>query len=650
MKIKTQLTLTTLIFCIIFILTGSSLLYTYYEVNRLSQQEEIAQGVVRGAYELSYLSNDYLFHPEEQRQNIQWNSRFAVLSGEISRLSTDQPDQQKLISRITANKDRLHDVYLQSVAAIEAAKAVPGQPVDPELIDVAWSRFVVQNQAMIFDASSLSQLLHEKSAQVQRINTVLIFLFMGVLLLFLVTNYVFFRQRVLQSLSALHNGIKVIGTGDLDFRIDTGHDDEIGELSVAFNRMTANLGEVTASKSDLEQEITSRTQAEDALRDARDNLEIKVQKRTEQLTDANKDLQQEIIERKRVDDALRESEKKYHNIFDNAIIGIYQTTPDGFLISANMAMARILGYENPEDLLAEIHNITEQLYANPDDRKEVIRILTEHGVIEHFEVPVRHRMGTEIFASITGRAVKDANGNVVFYEGSIVDITKSKRAEEEIRHNLEEKEVLLREIHHRVKNNLASIISLIGIQTSYLSDKGQLATMHDLETRIRSMALVHETLYQSNNLSAISAQRYVEDLTNYLANSYGSGTDIRWNIDMDDITLPIDMAIPCGLIISEIVTNSLKYAFPGTWSCPENRGAPCEISLTMKEEEEYFVLSASDNGTGIPPGMDLEHSKSMGIFLIRLLSKNQLRGSLDVDTTRGTSYTLRFLKDQKAGK
>ncbi len=430
MKIGTQFTLATLIFCLIFILIGFSLIYTHNEVNRIGQQQDIARDVVRGAYELSYLSNDYLFHPEEQRQNIQWDSRFAMFSNDVSRLSADTLEQKILVNRIMANKNRLHDVYTQSVVAIEASKTTQGPAADPELIDVAWSRFIVQNQAIIFDASHLSQLLKEESDYLQNINTALIFLLMVFLLLFLLTNTVFIRRRILQSISAINDGTTIIGKGNLDFRLDISHDDEIGDLSVAINQMTANLSKVTSSKFVLEHEISERKKVEDKLREARNNLEIQVQKRTEQLTDANKDLQKEIIERKRADDALRESEKKYHNIFDNAIIGIYQTAPEGHLINANMAMARMLGYENPDDLLAEIHNITEQLYVNPEDRKEVIRIIREHGIMEHFEVPVRHKMGTEIFASVTGRAVKDANGNILFYEGSIVDITKSKRAEE----------------------------------------------------------------------------------------------------------------------------------------------------------------------------------------------------------------------------
>ncbi|MFA5414311.1 MAG: PAS domain S-box protein [Methanoregula sp.] len=350
MKIKTQFTLSTLVFCIIFVLTSASLLYTYNEVNRLGQQQEIAQDIVRGAYELSYLSNDYLFHPEEVRQNIQWESRFTGLSDDISRLSVDQPDQQVLVDSIIANKARLHDVYTQSVAAIEAAKATPGQPVDPELIDVAWSRFIVQNQAMIFDASSLSQLLHEEADQVQRINAVLVFLLMGIVLIFLISNYVFIKRRILRSISALNDGTKIIGKGNLDFRIDTDHDDEIGELCGAFNQMTANLKEVTASKQDLENEIEERRMAEQE---------------------------------------LRKSEQRFHSLFTNMLDGfafcrmLYENDkPADFIyIEVNEAFSQLTGLVGVEG-----KRVTEVIPGIKDSNPELFAI---YGGVAANGVPVR---------------------------------------------------------------------------------------------------------------------------------------------------------------------------------------------------------------------------------------------------------------------
>ncbi len=220
-------------------------------------------------------------------------------------------------------------------------------------------------------------------------------------------------------------------------------------------------------------------------------------------------------------------------------------------------------------------------------------------------------------------------------------------AETQVRESLAEKEILLREIHHRVKNNLARVISLIGLQKAQLSDPDNIARFRDLESRIRSMSLVHESLYHSDSLSRINAQEYAEDLVQHLIQSYGPRADIRWNIRMGDTHLPIDTAVHCGLIITEIVTNSLKYAFPEGWSCQEERGMACEISLSMEEKDGFIILNASDNGRGIPPGNITPSPRSLGLSLIRILAKNQLHGDLKMDTTRGTSFEVRFVREQE---
>jgi PAS domain S-box-containing protein len=392
MKIKTQFTLSTLVFCIIFVLTSASFLSTYNEVNRLGQQQEIAANIEQGAHELSYLSNDYLFHPEEQRQNIQWESRFTRLSDDISRLSVDQPDQQALVDRLIANKARLHDVYTQSVAAIEAAKATPGQRVDPELIDVAWSRFIVQNQAMISDAEILVQVLHEEANQVQRINAVLVFLLMGIVLLFLTSNYVFIKRRILRAIAALNAGTTIVGKGNLDFRIDTVHDDEIGELSGAFNQMTASLRAITASKQDLEKEIEERR----------------------------------IAER-----ALRESEQRYHSLFVNMLDGfafcrmLYDNDePTDFIyIEVNEAFSQLTGLMDVKG-----KRVTEVIPGIKDSNPELFAIygrVAATGVPERFTTylkPLNEWFSVAVYSPEKG-----------FFVAIFDNITARKQAEDALR-------------------------------------------------------------------------------------------------------------------------------------------------------------------------------------------------------------------------
>ncbi len=269
MKLRTQFTILMVISFTIFLLIGVSAYYTNQQIARINEQEQIASNVVKGAYQLSYLSNDYLFHIRETRQNLQWESKYIGLSDDIARLNPGTPEQQALVDQIKGNQQRLNDVYTQSVVTIEASqKSVPGKLVDPELVQVAWSRFIVQNQGMIFDASQLSQVLQEESDQLQRTNTTIIFTLIGLFLVILLVIFLFFNRRVLDSISSLQEGTRIIGSGNLEYRIEHKDDDEIGELSDEFNRMTSNLKSVTASKTDLEQEIAERKRAEQELQNS----------------------------------------------------------------------------------------------------------------------------------------------------------------------------------------------------------------------------------------------------------------------------------------------------------------------------------------------------------------------------------------------
>ncbi|MCX6698626.1 MAG: PAS domain S-box protein [Methanomicrobiales archaeon] len=237
---------------------------------------------------------------------------------------------------------------------------------------------------------------------------------------------------------------------------------------------------------------------------------------------------------------------------------------------------------------------------------------------------------------------RDASGKAVRLIGTNYDITERKEAENLIRHALAEKEVLLREVHHRVKNNLAGILSLIELQISSLSDPVQIAPFKDLETRIRSMALVHESLCSAKDLTRINVASYTENLTRHLLPAYGTAGEVRCRIEMGAITLPMETATPCGLVMNEIVTNSLKYAFPKSFSCEKIRGEPCTIALTLHREGSDYILIVADNGMGMPEGTDATMSHSLGRFLIRFIVEHQLGGSIEISTARGTAYTIRF--------
>ncbi len=199
---------------------------------------------------------------------------------------------------------------------------------------------------------------------------------------------------------------------------------------------------------------------------------------------------------------------------------------------------------------------------------------------------------------------------------------------------LHDKEALLREIHHRVKNNLQIISSLLSLGADHTDDQHTITQLEASRSRVQSMALVHEQLYQSPDLAQVDLHEYIERLSAHLFHAYGAyGAGITLHIDVDSVPLDIDTAVPCGLIINEIMTNALKYAFPNS-----HRG---DIHIQVQREGQRVNLEISDNGVGLPPDLDIERVDSMGMQLISTLTA-QLQGTLDVDRTNGTAYTIRF--------
>ncbi len=231
--------------------------------------------------------------------------------------------------------------------------------------------------------------------------------------------------------------------------------------------------------------------------------------------------------------------------------------------------------------------------------------------------------------------VTDWRGRLASQVVVLRDITERKRAEEQIEASLREKEVLLKEIHHRVKNNLQVISSLLYLQSRGVENDQALEMFRDSESRVRSMALVHERLYQSEDLARVDFAEYVRRLANYLFRSYGVNTNvIRLKINVEYVFLGVDMAIPCGLIINELLSNSLKHAFPD--------GRAGEIRVELRADGEgQFTLMISDNGVGFPKGLDFPDTKTLGLQLVNTLV-NQLEGTIELDRRDGTTFEIAF--------
>lgn len=247
-----------------------------------------------------------------------------------------------------------------------------------------------------------------------------------------------------------------------------------------------------------------------------------------------------------------------------------------------------------------------------------------------------HAPGTERWFSLRVLPLK---GNQGFVLVSHTDISTLKSAEQRLTRALAEKEVLLREVHHRVKNNLASILGLLDMQCRTLRTTEGLETLKILASRIRSMGLIHEKLYCADDLSRIDFQAYVQALISHLRTSFASPR-ILCQVEAERMYMPLDLAMPCGMIINELVTNAMKYAFPQGEPAPGQDD--CRILVRITIEDDAYILCVADNGAGLPSGFDWSRANTMGLTLVHMIGCHQLGGSYALDQEGGLKVTLRF--------
>ena len=311
---------------------------------------------------------------------------------------------------------------------------------------------------------------------------------------------------------------------------------------------------------------------------------------------------------------------------DNAVIIIDQ---NGIIEWVNDAFIRITGKK--EQVIGK--NISEiQIYQNVED---LLKEIKNEKQYKNFDSNFSDSEGKSVWINSTVTPIFDDKQMLKKFLFVDTNVTESKKMESQILTSLKEKDILLKEIHHRVKNNLQIIISLLNLQSGYIKDEHTLKTVKDGQNRVRAMALVHEKFYQSDEIGTIDFKEYAEKVCYYLRQSYlGAESKVNINIQSDQVALDMDTAMPCGLLITEIVSNSMKYAFP------QNRAGEIFIRI-RKEEENKIVIQISDNGVGMPTEVSIDKSESMGLQLINALT-NQLDGNLEVQRDRGTQFSITF--------
>lgn len=346
----------------------------------------------------------------------------------------------------------------------------------------------------------------------------------------------------------------------------------------------------------------------------------------------------DLSDLKLADEALRESEERYRTLQTNVPIGIFRTTPGGDILSANPALARMLAYQNEEELIG-LNAVS--FYKQPVRRREFSSLLTDNFLVKGFEVEFTRRDGSDFWCALTAQAIFDDNANLVHIDGIVEDITERKQTDEQLKKSLTEKEVLLKEINHRVKNNLNVVASILNLQARYVDNEVARTALLDSRNRIMTMANIHKLLYGTDNLASIEFGDYVRQLTiNLVKSSVPNLNDTDIEFELGEVKLNVNSAIPCSLIINELISNSLKHAFP--------KGTSPGISIVIdKDEDGTITLIVADKGIGFPDDIDFRNTETLGMQLVDALVK-QLDGTIELDRREGTKFTILFNADNDA--
>jgi len=330
----------------------------------------------------------------------------------------------------------------------------------------------------------------------------------------------------------------------------------------------------------------------------------------------------------RAHEEIEEGLEKYTDLYEFAPVGYVTLDRSGVICEANLTCAALLGVNRsrltgmscagfiaPESLPA-FQTFLETVFAG--DGKKM------------FETALRLEGGNPPFVRIEAAAAESGQ----HCGAAVIDITERRRAEEELADALRVKEVLLKEIHHRVKNNLSVISSLLNLQAGQTNNPEVSAVLTNCKTRLQSMGLIHTILYQTVNTGRVHFGDYIRKLANALLETYAPAPNIHIDIAVGEVLLDFDKAVPCALILNELFSNALKYAFP------DGRGGTIRVSFEIRDDGAC-ILSVSDDGIGLPEAAASDTADTLGLQLVHLLAR-QINGTVSITGTPGAAFTIQF--------
>ncbi|MDD1764009.1 MAG: PAS domain S-box protein [Methanobacteriaceae archaeon] len=392
-------------------------------------------------------------------------------------------------------------------------------------------------------------------------------------------------------------------------------------------------------------DIDSRKKVEIQLTMHRENLEKMVEERTRELGEINLRLSQEIEERKNIYKSLLNNEKRLESIINGSPLPTFVLDNHHKVVYWNQALENFTGIKKEE-----VVGTTNQWHVfYQKDRPCMADLLLDgdwNGIFKWYSTKhMRSELVDNVYCAtgffpgikngrwlyMTAFPLLDSEGEIIGAVETLEDITQEVEYKEKIENSLKEKEILLKEIHHRVKNNLQIISSLISLQSNRIDDEETLHLFRKTKNRIQSMALVHEKLYQSGDFTRINLAEYIQDLVLNILGSYQSSERITLEMDCEPVWININTAIPCALIINELVTNSIKHAFPH-----DKTG---KIIIKLHQRDDQIIITCTDTGVGLPDDINLLQTSTLGLKLVRALTQ-QLKGKIKILSTPGTSFEI----------